>query len=94
MRDYYETAHPALFELIERMSKETGGFGGLMITAHDWAAPDKMRRSVELFARFVMPHFRGHTAALQDEWRAFQQQVGDGGVKLPAGDAPSNLVNV
>ena len=79
---------------IEHMSKETGGFGGLMITAHDWAEPDKLRRSIELFARFVMPHFRGHNAALQDEWRAFQQQVEDGGVKLPAEDEPSNLVNV
>lgn len=77
---------------IERMVQETGGFGGLMITAHEWAGSEQLRRSIELFARYVMPHFRGHTASLHDEWRAFQAQVDAGGVKLPEENEPSNLV--
>ena len=63
-----------------------------MITAHEWADSDKMRRSMEMFARYVMPHFRGHTATYRDEWRVFQEQVAAGGVKLPEKDEPSNLV--
>ena len=53
---------------IERMLAETGGFGGLMLTAHEWADQARLRRSIELFARYVMPHFRGHAATLHDEW--------------------------
>ena len=74
------------------MVQETGGFGGLMITAHEWAGSEQLRRSIELFARYVMPHFRGHTQTFHDEWRAFQDQVNAGGVKLPEADEPSNLV--
>jgi limonene 1,2-monooxygenase len=36
---------------IERMQAETGGFGGLLLTSHEWTATDKTRRSYELFAR-------------------------------------------
>jgi hypothetical protein len=65
---------------IERMQAETGGFGGLMLTTHEWTATDKLRRSYELFARYVIPHFRGHTQGYQDEWRRIQQAVQAGGV--------------
>jgi limonene 1,2-monooxygenase len=64
---------------IARMQQETGGFGGLMLTTHEWVVTDKMRRSYELFARYVMPHFRGHTAGYQDEWRRIQETVANGG---------------
>ncbi len=66
---------------IERMQAETGGFGGLMLTTHEWAASDKLRRSYELFARYVMPHFRGHTEGYRDEWRRIQQSMNDGGIR-------------
>lgn len=65
---------------IERMQAETGGFGGLMLATHEWAATDKLRRSYELFARYVMPYFRGHTAGYQDEWRRIQEAARNGGV--------------
>ena len=58
---------------IEKKQAETGGFGGLMLTSHEWAEPAKLRRSIELFARHVMPHFRGHTLALHDEWRRMRE---------------------
>lgn len=54
---------------IERKLAETGGFGGVMLTTHEWTDRAKLARSLELFARYVMPHFRGHTRVLQDEWR-------------------------
>jgi limonene 1,2-monooxygenase len=76
---------------IERMQAETGGFGGLMLTTHEWAASDKMRRSYELFARYVVPHFRGHTQGYRDEWRRIQEAAKDGGTKLDDAGAAGNL---
>jgi limonene 1,2-monooxygenase len=77
---------------IERMQVETGGFGGLMLTSHEWTSSEKIRRSMELFARYVMPHFRGHTRGYHDEWRRIQQAAADGGVKVDGSDQPNNLV--
>jgi limonene 1,2-monooxygenase len=74
------------------MQAETGGFGGLMVTTHEWTATDKLRRSYELFARYVMPHFRGHTGGYRDEWRRIQQAVADGGLKHDGATRSSNLV--
>jgi limonene 1,2-monooxygenase len=76
---------------IERMQTETGGFGGLMLATHEWASTDRLRRSYELFARYVMPHFRGHTAGYRDEWRRIQEAVADGGLQLDGIGQLSNL---
>jgi hypothetical protein len=51
-----------------------------------------MRRSYELFARYVMPHFRGHTAGYQDEWRRIQAAAANGGVAKEESNASSNLL--
>ena len=77
---------------IERLQAETGGFGGLMLTTHEWTGTEKLRRSLELFARYVMPHFRGHTRGYRDEWQRLQQAATEGGVKLDGEGQPSNLV--
>jgi limonene 1,2-monooxygenase len=77
---------------IERMQAETGGFGGLMLTTHEWASTEKLRRSYELFARYVMPHFRGHTQGYHDEWRRIQEAAANGGFKSDDPSRPSNLV--
>ena len=62
-----------------------------MLTTHEWARTDKLQRSIELFARHVMPHFRGHTATYRDEWRRIQAATESGGIELDTGDRPSNL---
>jgi limonene 1,2-monooxygenase len=76
---------------IERMQAETGGFGGLLLTTHEWTGSEKLRKSLELFARYVMPHFRGHTGVYRDEWQRLQKAAAEGGVKLDRDGAPSNL---
>jgi len=78
---------------IERMQSETGGFGGLMLTTHEWTESHNLRKSLELFARYVMPHFRGHTRDYQDEWKRLQGAAGEGGVQLAASGLPTNLVS-
>jgi len=76
---------------IERMQAETGGFGGLLLSTHEWTGTEKLRRSYELFARYVIPHFRGHTAGYRDEWRRIQEAVTNGGVRLDGMGQLSNL---
>jgi hypothetical protein len=63
-----------------------------MLTTHEWTGSEKLRRSLELFARYVMPHFRGHTITYRDEWQRIRQAVAEGGVKLDGEGRPSNLV--
>ncbi|OAI43761.1 hypothetical protein AYO38_02500 [bacterium SCGC AG-212-C10] len=46
-------------EMMERLLDLTGGCGGVLGLAHEWAPADKMRRSYELFARYVAPRFQG-----------------------------------
>ena len=44
---------------IERLQEISGGFGSFMIRVEDWAPREKLLRSYELLARYVMPHFQG-----------------------------------
>lgn len=44
---------------VERLWKQTNGFGSLLLMGHDWAAPQATKRSAELFAEEVIPHFQG-----------------------------------
>ncbi|MEE2702627.1 MAG: LLM class flavin-dependent oxidoreductase [Myxococcota bacterium] len=50
-------------EQIERLEKQSGGFGCYMNLAHEWADRDATRKSYELMARYVMPHFQGRDAS-------------------------------
>lgn len=43
----------------------TGGFGGFLGLAHEWASREATWRSYELWARYVAPHFQGQIAAVQ-----------------------------
>jgi limonene 1,2-monooxygenase len=44
---------------IARLQEASGGFSGLLLRAEDWAPRDKLHRSYELMARYVMPQFQG-----------------------------------
>ena len=46
-------------ERIEQLLEHTGGFGTFLLLAHNAADPAATARSYDLFARYVMPHFRG-----------------------------------
>ncbi len=53
---------------IEHMQAGSGGFGVVMFMCHDWADWEATRRSYELFARHVMPHFQGQVAGRQTSY--------------------------
>ncbi|MDE2516487.1 MAG: LLM class flavin-dependent oxidoreductase [Rhodospirillales bacterium] len=58
--------------MIERLAAKQGAFGCLLQQTHDWADWEATKKSYELYARFVMPHFRGTNAhrASSLDWAA------------------------
>lgn len=81
-------------EAIEKLDAECGGIGGVMMTTHEWAPQRKIEYSLELFARYVMPHFRGHTADLKREWeRTIEASKADLLPRLGGPPEPSPPVN-
>ena len=55
---------------IEGLLKQSGGFGTFLLLGHDWADREATLRSYRLFAREVLPHFKGRLGAPQasHEW--------------------------
>jgi len=52
---------------IDRLKKQSnGGFGAYLMLAHNWADPAATKKSYELIAREVMPHFQGHHMPTMD----------------------------
>ena len=54
-----------LIEFIRGLEDRTGGFGTFLAWGHEWAGPEATLRSLDLFARFVMPRFQGSLEGLQ-----------------------------
>lgn len=48
--------------MIERLLNKQGDFGAFLQQVHDWADWDATRKSHELYARYVIPHFSGVNA--------------------------------
>jgi limonene 1,2-monooxygenase len=44
---------------LERLKKQSGGFGCFLLLAHNWANWEATRNSYDMIARYVMPHFQG-----------------------------------
>jgi limonene 1,2-monooxygenase len=52
-------------ESLAKLQKLSGGFGTVLCFAHDWAPREKMLKSYEMLARYVMPHVQGLIAPIQ-----------------------------
>ena len=50
-------------EGIKKLEERSGGFGGFMVQAIDWAKREDVLHSYELMARYVMPAFQGSVAS-------------------------------
>jgi len=65
----------AAIDQVSRLEEQAGGFGCFLILAHEWANLEATRRSYELFARYVMPHFQGSNRSTRaSEQRARNQR--------------------
>ncbi len=86
-------------DAIERMIELSGGMGGVMLLAHEWANREKTLKSFELWARYVAPHFQNQLQVRQDsaDWVAGNQKTifaqrpdaqakafDDAGIEMPA----------
>ncbi|MFT5486291.1 MAG: limonene 1,2-monooxygenase [Paracoccaceae bacterium] len=79
---------------IEKKIADNGMFGGVMLTTHEWAGSEKLRRSLEMFARYVIPHFNAGRYNYRAEAQLLADQVeAHGAVPLDVGDKPSNLAS-
>ncbi|GAB03488.1 LLM class flavin-dependent oxidoreductase [Gordonia amarae] len=74
-------------EQVQRLWDQSGGFGCMLQMAHEWANPAATKRSAELFAAEVVPHFQGQAqptldaaaraAAVRDDLAQKHQQAID-----------------
>ena len=64
--------------MIERLQGKQGELGVFLQQSHDWADWEATKRSYELYARYVMPRFRGTNAARAASYR----WVGDNNVEF------------
>lgn len=53
-------------EQVQRLWDQSGGFGCMLQMGHEWANPAATRRSAELFAAEVLPHFQGQAQPTLD----------------------------
>jgi limonene 1,2-monooxygenase len=60
---------------IERLLERTGGFGGLMCWANEWAPREKVHRSYELLARHVIPRFQGSLTGIEASNRVARERA-------------------
>ena len=85
-------------ESVQSLIDLSGGFGGFLGLAHNWAPWEQTRRSYELWARYVAPHFRGEAASprasrewvaersaydLRDRAEIVTKAFADGGIAAP-----------
>jgi limonene 1,2-monooxygenase len=54
--------------MIEKLQAKQGEFGTVLFQAHNWAEWEETKKSYELYARFVMPHFAGTNRNRQDSY--------------------------
>ena len=53
---------------IKELEEASGGFGGLLMVSVEWTSSQKWYRSLELFARYVIPQFNGSLRGIQGSY--------------------------
>ncbi len=54
---------------LRELNEGVGGFGTLLFNSREWVTTDRWNRSLELFARYVSPHFR------RNDHQAFRREL-------------------
>ena len=64
-------------EGIRKLEERSGGFGAFLVQTIDWAPREKMLKSYELLARYVMPQFQGSviSTTASNQWAAERQDA-------------------
>ncbi len=66
------TPDDAIKRINEVIEVSGGGFGGLLVLAHEWASREKTLKSYEMLARYVIPKFQGAALPIEysQQWTA------------------------
>ena len=59
--------------VLEKLRAKQGEFGAFLHQAHDWADWNETKRSYELYARYVRPHFSGSNANRVASYNVWKQ---------------------
>ncbi|WP_439813806.1 LLM class flavin-dependent oxidoreductase [Zavarzinia sp. CC-PAN008] len=70
---------------IERLQAKQGDFGVFLTQATDWADWDATKKSYELYARFVMPHFVKANAKRRESFEWLKSDIAEFGAKRQSG---------
>jgi limonene 1,2-monooxygenase len=62
---------------IRNLHGASGGFGCLLLWAHEWAAWPAVERSYDLIARYVMPQFQGSLSGILESNAVAQARSGE-----------------
>jgi limonene 1,2-monooxygenase len=103
------TPDDAIKRIKEVIEMSGGGFGGMLVLAHEWASREKTLKSYEMLARYVMPKFQGSAIPIEysQQWTAERRdQLFNSSVKavikamhdykehrVAAGQKPSDLAD-
>jgi limonene 1,2-monooxygenase len=63
---------------IRQLQDASGGLGGMLMLAHEWATREKTLHSYELWARYVAPQFRGmieEQVKYSNEWARTNREL-------------------
>jgi limonene 1,2-monooxygenase len=71
------TPEMAVAQINELLEQSNGGFGAYLTLAHNWANNQATKKSYELFARHVMPHFQGQVSSTVEAANRAQTQRPD-----------------
>jgi limonene 1,2-monooxygenase len=71
------TPDDAIAKIKEVWEASGGGFGGMLLLAHEWAPREKILHSYELWARYVAPHFQDSTVPIQfsQQWTEKRKEM-------------------
>jgi limonene 1,2-monooxygenase len=71
------TPDDAIERINEAIEASGGGFGGMLLLAHEWAPREKILRSFELLARYVAPHFQNIVEPIQysQQWTSDRKEM-------------------
>ncbi len=72
---------------IERLERQSGGFGAFLQMGHNWADFEQTKRSYELMARYVFPRFQGSNANREAslEWARSNRETFMGEARMAVG---------
>jgi len=71
------TPDDAVARIKETLEASGGGFGGLLMLAHEWAPREKILHSYELWARYVAPHFQNTVTPIEfsQQWTSERKEA-------------------